>query len=108
MPSFPNLASLLLLSAAQARAASVHRPRDYPQGIKWGACDLNTTLPVECATIPVPLDYTDDSSSKTLDLDLIRLPAANQPSKGSILFNFGGPGQDGLNNLLAYAPLQGP
>ncbi|CAI4212347.1 unnamed protein product [Parascedosporium putredinis] len=61
-----------------------------------------------CSKLNVPLDYTDKSSNKTLELDLIKYPAQNGPSQGSILLNFGGPGQDGLNSMVAYAPIQAP
>ncbi|KAK4145064.1 TAP-like protein-domain-containing protein [Dichotomopilus funicola] len=78
-------------------------------GIQWGKCDIETQgLPVECARLPVPLDYSNGSSAETLDLALIRYPAQNGPSQGTILLNFGGPGQDGLNNMISYAPIQGP
>ena len=108
MPSYTN--SLLLALAASAAQAIPQpvAPRD-DDGIQWGKCDIETEgLPVECAKLPVPLDYTDDSCQKTLDLALIRYPAQKGPSKGTILLNFGGPGQDGLNNMISYAPLQGP
>ncbi|SPO06306.1 related to hydrolases or acyltransferases (alpha/beta hydrolase superfamily) [Cephalotrichum gorgonifer] len=99
---------LLLLSASLAQAApQPHIPRK--EGIQWGACKHETGgLPVECATLAVPLDYTNSSSDETLDLALIKYPAQNGPSKGSIMLNFGGPGQDGLNSMIAYAPIQGP
>lgn len=110
MPSYTNsLLLALAASAAQAIPQPVVPRSGSDEGIQWGECDLETEgLPVECAKLPVPLDYTDDSCEKTLDLALIRYPAQKGPSKGSILLNFGGPGQDGLNNMLAYAPIQGP
>ncbi|KAJ0163248.1 putative hydrolase [Colletotrichum tanaceti] len=60
--------------------------------INWGPCpDFNSTEPIQCANLLVPLDYTQPESNKTLQLQLLRIPALRQPSKGSILFNFGGP-----------------
>lgn len=60
--------------------------------INWGSCpDINSTEPIQCANLSVPLDYTQLKSNKTLQLQLLRIPALRQPSKGSILFNFGGP-----------------
>lgn len=106
MFSSATFSTLFLLSVASGSTLRHHTSRD--SGIKWGPCKLNTTLPVQCAKLPVPLDYTDKSSNQTLDLDLIRYPAQNGPSKGSILLNFGGPGQDGLNSMLSYAPIQAP
>ncbi|KAJ3526199.1 hypothetical protein NM208_g11306 [Fusarium decemcellulare] len=100
--------ALVLAAAAQASAAALHNARGDKQGIQWGPCDLDTDLPVQCARLPVPLDYTNHSSNKTLKLDLIKYPAQKKPSKGSILLNFGGPGQDGLHSMLDYAETMAP
>jgi len=56
----------------------------------------------DCGTLAVPLDYTDNSST-TLDLAVFRVNATQQPSIGSVLMNFGGPGGTGAENLPAYA-----
>ncbi len=78
-----------------------------PPKIQWGACNetaINSTLPVECGNLGVPLDYTEPTSNETLTLELLRVPAAVQPSRGSILFNFGGPGVTGRGALALLAP----
>ncbi|KAI2463703.1 TAP-like protein-domain-containing protein [Annulohypoxylon bovei var. microspora] len=106
MVSPKSLTPFLLSFAAQGSKAAT-LPRDYNSGIQWGPCKLNTTLPVQCAKLPVPLDYT-DNGSQILNLDLIRYPAQKQPKRGSIILNFGGPGQDGLTSMLSYAELMGP
>ncbi|WP_245623015.1 alpha/beta hydrolase [Spirillospora albida] len=47
----------------------------------------------------VPLDY-DKPSGDTIDLALIRFPATRREGRiGSLLFNFGGPGGDGVDTL---------
>lgn len=77
--------SLLSLSLAQS----------YPTSLQWGPCnktEVPSNVPVECSTLLVPLDYSEPKSNETLLLDLVRVPAPVKPSKGSILFNFGGPG----------------
>ncbi|KAK4552957.1 hypothetical protein LTR86_009881 [Recurvomyces mirabilis] len=56
----------------------------------------------DCATLPVPLDYTDDNSSP-LDLSLFRINATEQPVLGSVLMNFGGPGGTAPDNLAVLA-----
>ncbi|KAI1632067.1 TAP-like protein-domain-containing protein [Biscogniauxia mediterranea] len=101
---------LLLLPIGYARAAALHQPHIRAEGLQWGPCELTTEtdIPVECTKLAVPRDYVDRNSNETIDLDIIRVKAIQQPSKGSILLNFGGPGQDGLNNMVAYYPLQGP
>ncbi|KAI5924261.1 TAP-like protein-domain-containing protein [Camillea tinctor] len=102
-----RLAPLLLLPVGYAQAAALHQRQN---GLQWGSCELNseTDLPVECTRLAVPRDYINRSSNETIDLDIIRIQATQQPSRGSILLNFGGPGQDGLNNMVSYYPLQGP
>lgn len=56
----------------------------------------------DCGTLTVPLDYTNNASG-TLDLAVFRVNATQQPSLGSVLMNFGGPGGTGAENLPAYA-----
>ncbi|TQW00294.1 Peptidase S33, tripeptidyl-peptidase [Cordyceps javanica] len=68
--------------------------------IRWGRCpsavsDLSG-LPVECAQYGVPLDYTNEKCNETAVLNLIRVPATKQPSLGSILLNYGGPGEESI------------
>ncbi|KAI0382532.1 alpha/beta-hydrolase [Hypomontagnella monticulosa] len=82
--------SLLSLSLAQP----------YQTSLQWGPCnktEVPSDVPVECSTLFVPLDYTEPDSSETLGLDLVRVPAPVKPSKGGILFDFGGPGGTGRN-----------
>lgn len=70
--------------------------------VTWGECDpefQSDNWPLECGTLQVPLDYTDPSSNRTIELKLLRALAAEQPSKGSVLTNFGGPGVVGRANL---------
>lgn len=52
-------------------------------------------MQVTCGTLNVPLDYTNPASNQTLQLQLVKVNAAKQPKKGSILFNPGGPGESG-------------
>lgn len=83
---------------------------DETPKIRWGACNdlaLNrgSDQILKCANLSVPLDYTEPSSNEKLSLELIKVPASHQPSKGSILFNFGGPGFTGRSSLAVLAPL---
>lgn len=79
------------------------------QCIEWSHCEVpGATLPLQCGTLVVPLDYTDNTSEATLTLDLRRVPAAQldengKARKGSILFNFGGPGASGLLDMALFA-----
>ncbi|KAJ4304742.1 hypothetical protein N0V90_000269 [Kalmusia sp. IMI 367209] len=75
--------------------------------LKWAPCELDFPKatqdkiagPIDCATLDVPLDYTDLSSTKTLSLQLIRQLATQQPFKGTIIFNPGGPGVSGVQEV---------
>lgn len=69
--------------------------------IQWSSdCDylgFETDVGFSCANFTVPLDYSDPQSSETLILTLTKVNATNQPAKGSILFNPGGPGSGGAS-----------
>ncbi|RYP62594.1 hypothetical protein DL771_009673 [Monosporascus sp. 5C6A] len=76
--------------------------------IRWGPCDdiqTDNTTAIECGDLRVPLDYTNPTSNETLRLQLVRVPAAVQPSQGSIQFNFGGPGATARQSLVDLAPI---
>jgi pimeloyl-ACP methyl ester carboxylesterase len=101
MASFRVLLQLSILAAAYAKRCAGSK-------IHWGSCDqaeLNATGKIDCGNVRVPLDYTDKVSNKTLEIELVRWRAAVQPSKGSILLNFGGPGLTGRSSLVATGPL---
>ncbi|KAK3360706.1 Alpha/Beta hydrolase protein [Lasiosphaeria hispida] len=97
LQKFQSTTSLLLL----ARLASC-------SNIQWSRCkegEFNTTLSLQCGTLPVPLDYTQPNSSMTFNLEIIRIPAPVQPSRGSIQLNFGGPGSPARGDAVALGPL---
>ena len=58
-----------------------------------------TTVPVQCAKLAVPLDYMDLGKSERLELDLIKINATKEPYLGSMLFNPGGPGASGVDQV---------
>ena len=78
-----------------------------PKGtLNWGTCDDpsveqgDTTL--ECATLPVPLDYQ-DLGGDSIDIALVRLPATDT-RVGAVLFNPGGPGGSGFEQIAQGGP----
>jgi hypothetical protein len=85
--------------AGSYAAAAQASPAASNGSINWFHCAQNQTIPVTCGTLTVPLDYTDPSSNRTVDLQLLKVNATKQPSKGSILFNPGGPGDGGRTAL---------
>jgi pimeloyl-ACP methyl ester carboxylesterase len=82
------LAGGLALAAAPAgRAATPHAAAACPAVAR-----------VQCASVPVPLDRTGRVPG-TVTLRAARVPAAAGPSKGTILFLAGGPGESALPAL---------
>lgn len=79
--------------------------------IAWSGCESldmgfnqsDLLFPIQCANIDVPLDYTDDDNPQTIVLQLLRIQAVNQPSKGSVIINPGGPGESGCDYLALRA-----
>jgi hypothetical protein len=96
-----NVLSLLSCVSATFALPSGKGDKSHHRHIKWHACGDTETelrelytvlpLPIECATLSVPLDYTNPKAGK-LDLDLLRVKAIEEPVLGSVLFDSGGPG----------------
>jgi len=98
-PSFLWVLAITLLALIQACSSAK---------IEWGPCkdgEFNSTLVIQCGTLRVPLDYSDQSSNKSLELELVKVLAAVQPSRGSIQINFGGPGVPTRETAVAAGPL---
>lgn len=92
------LTSLLVGSYATPLALHNHARSEK---IAWGNCeDEGVTAPAQCGNLTVPLDYTEPDSGKTLQLQLLKVPAIRGPKKGTILFNFGGPGLEARLSLF--------
>lgn len=85
------------------------------QGLDWNECDSTVVVGdlvktylalasrVQCANVRVPLDYADPGRGEAV-LALMRVAAETKAvRRGSILFNPGGPGADGLLQGLAAA-----
>ncbi|KAJ4258178.1 hypothetical protein NW762_008323 [Fusarium torreyae] len=79
--------------------------------LTWGPCDLD--LPGnakeglkagDCATLEVPLDYTNPDLDRTVQLQLVRFNATKEPFQGSVLWNPGGPGISGIETLALLGP----
>jgi len=90
-----TLAGLLVATPAMAaeKAAVPTTP------VAWTACPADVADPLkqlQCAQIPVPLDY-DDPNGPTIDIMISRLASANPAERrGVMLLNPGGPGDTGL------------
>ena len=91
------VAPLLPISLALTPATA-----SAPGDVAWGPCEEGITEPFECATLAVPLDYS-DPAGETIDLALIRYPAEPTIREGAILLNPGGPGGSGYDFASAAA-----
>ncbi|KAK0609161.1 hypothetical protein DIS24_g12442 [Lasiodiplodia hormozganensis] len=91
----------LLTSVALGAPQGPYAPTNQSQSLQWSPCNISEaqTMPMLCATLPVPLDYLKPNSTEKLDLKLAKIAATKQPSRGSIQFNFGGPGAHGREDL---------
>ncbi|EEY21181.1 TAP domain-containing protein [Verticillium alfalfae VaMs.102] len=66
------------------------------KSLEWKACNpgesAHSKTKVECSSLQVPRDYTMPKSKERVTIELVRAKAKKQPSRGSILYNPGGPG----------------
>src|SRR3569833_3359894 len=104
----PTSTDLFILPFAVAASASVVTyGLNSSRGIRWGDSERLDTKgqPLQCATLPVPLDYTypDSSDRNTLVLDLIRYPATNGTSLGFLMLNISEPSEDGFKSMVENA-----
>lgn len=84
--------------------------------LKWAPCDLDfpvsisevvraNGVPLFCANLEVPLDYTNPDNGKTLQLQLVKIEATKEPFKGSMIMNPGGPGSSGVQEIAQSGPM---
>ena len=67
--------------------------------LAWQPCGS-----AECASLTVPIDYTQPDAGSLL-LAVTKVPATNPGERiGVLLFNFGGPGMETLNELAQLYP----
>lgn len=70
------------------------------QTLDWVACPVDDEPTLECATLVVPIDYTNPDVG-LLTLPVVRVPAPNPNGTAkSIVYNPGGPGVAGIANLI--------
>lgn len=101
-------APILLLASLGLASPSPHPSvlQRSTNGIQWRTCNepklANSTL--QCGSLMVPKDYSDPNCEDRIRLDVVKAPATKEPSKGSIFFNFGGPGASGIEDLRLQSP----
>lgn len=108
------LAALALLSlqggTRPARAATDPAPGAGPAP-SWGRCTGLPSPPagsrpirgLRCAVLPVPLDHARPAAEK-IGIALLKVPATDPRRRiGSLVFDFGGPGGEGVETLAQVA-----
>lgn len=90
-----------VLGLAGALATVLPATAEEPAAkVAWAACPQDVVVPptvqVQCASVPVPLDYRDPGGTQ-IEIMVSRI-ASTKPQKrrGVLLFNPGGPGGSGL------------
>lgn len=68
--------------------------------VDWEPCGAG-----ECGSLTVPIDH-DNPAGPTIDIAMARVPATGSPDEriGSLFVNFGGPGGEGTEQILGFAP----
>lgn len=115
-----GIAVILLVSGCSAQSgtkpAATEHTETYDQALEWGECDPLDDEDVdeaftdagfeesdrECAEITVPQDWNEPDSGKTITVALERIRSTGD-SKGSIVFNPGGPGEPGTTMPVGMA-----
>ncbi|MGW0735542.1 alpha/beta hydrolase [Streptomyces sp. NPDC002851] len=105
----------LLLAGSTAVTEAASQPdltRFYTQQVDWSPCEAKEDASeeeteaaegMECGKLTVPVDYADPGED-TLELALsrFRTEASGTDRKGSVVFNFGGPGISGIDTLPGF------
>lgn len=77
-----------------------------PEPMAWGGCDdffEPTDRRLECGWLEVPVDHADPGGD-TIEMAVVRLPAAAEDRIGALLLNPGGPGGSGVDFLAWFGP----
>ncbi|MFF1711544.1 alpha/beta hydrolase [Streptomyces sp. NPDC058268] len=83
-------------TASDASTAKDSLRQYTQQKLQWKRCDVKGPATFQCATLKVPLDYS-DPGGKTIGLAISRLKAGSAKARhGVLLLNPGGPGAPGL------------
>ncbi|WP_072806176.1 alpha/beta hydrolase [Rhodococcoides yunnanense] len=97
-PTTAAVAATGILVAACAPTDPPPEPAPDVPPASWAACpdDFDSTG-MQCATVPVPLDY-DDPGGEQIELTISRLASKNPDERrGVLLLNPGGPGGTGVD-----------
>ncbi|EUC55050.1 hydrolase, putative [Rhizoctonia solani AG-3 Rhs1AP] len=93
----PNFVAIAILTRIVSLGFALATRNDAR--ISWKPCG-NATIPRECGTFQVPLDYA-DLTVGTASLAVAKLNATVSPRLGTIFVNPGGPGGSGVQWVLS-------
>ncbi|MGH8793553.1 MAG: alpha/beta hydrolase [Stackebrandtia sp.] len=101
-----GIAAVVLAGGVAVTAFAVSPAIAEPKAdIDWKPCEDVDDKAVTCATIEVPLDYS-DPDGETIEIGLARREATNPDERiGTILADPGGPGGSGVEMVQAGTPL---
>jgi pimeloyl-ACP methyl ester carboxylesterase len=104
----PTAPAVAEATVAPASVAPTVAPTLAPATLDWKPCSAQLPADLECAAMPVPVDYA-DPSGPTIMLGLSRVKATEPASRiGSLIINPGGPGSSALDLLIAQATANYP
>lgn len=103
--SFLLLSCLRTIEAAPINEITADSIQWAPCQIDFGTLEDQVKIPLDCAKLNVPLDYTKPDCPEKLSLQLIKINATKAPFRGSVIFNPGGPGDTGVLDLATRGPL---
>lgn len=90
-----GIATVVAAVTVSLVAASGAHAAPTPDPIDWQPCE--DAPEVDCASITVPVDWTDPDETETIEIGLARHRATGeQGSLGSVVINPGGPGGSGV------------
>jgi pimeloyl-ACP methyl ester carboxylesterase len=93
------LSCTIVVPLVPAGATGADAPGVTPDTLQWTRCGGG----FQCATLPVPVDYADPAAG-TIDLALTRRRADDRANRiGSLVVNYGGPGDAGTETLRQTA-----
>lgn len=67
--------------------------------LKWRSCKKPELAKAKCAWLEVPRDWARNGSSGTYRIAVARIPARDEARRGVLIFNPGGPGGSGLDQI---------
>lgn len=102
MLSSVPLVALYLYKGHQPFSSELKLHNYTGESIQWTSCGEITKHPLECATLDVPMDHFNATSSgdKTFSIPILRMRGHEAAQGQNLLLNPGGPGNSGVGYLF--------